>query len=138
MRSGVLIHTGPLVAFLAENDSEHEWAQEQWRDCTSPFLTCEAVIAETLFLLHRSRVTSSGLLELLHRKIVRMDFSVEEELAATSVLLQRYSSVPMSLADACLVRMSEMHSNATLFTTDRDFLLYRRHGRQSIPLIAPW
>jgi hypothetical protein len=43
----------------------------------------------------------------------------------------------MSLADACLVRMSELHDNARIFTLDSGFKLYRRHSRQAIPLIFP-
>jgi hypothetical protein len=44
----------------------------------------------------------------------------------------------MSLADACLVRMSELTERCQVFTTDRDFLVYRRKGRHLIPLLAPF
>jgi hypothetical protein len=43
----------------------------------------------------------------------------------------------MDLADACLVRMSEMHADCVVWTPDSDFRVYRRHGRQTIPLLAP-
>jgi predicted nucleic acid-binding protein len=52
-------------------------------------------------------------------------------------LLTKYANVPISLADACLVRMSELHENSVVFTFDRDFKLYRRHGRQVIPTLMP-
>ena len=42
-----------------------------------------------------------------------------------------------SLADASLVRLAEISDAPTLLTTDSDFHIYRRHGRQSIPLITP-
>jgi predicted nucleic acid-binding protein len=53
-------------------------------------------------------------------------------------LLRKYADVPMSVADACLVRMAELAGNCQVFTTDRDFLVYRRSGRQVIPLLAPF
>jgi hypothetical protein len=43
----------------------------------------------------------------------------------------------MSFADACLVRMSEIHPSSVVWTLDRDFSVYRQHGRQTIPLITP-
>jgi predicted nucleic acid-binding protein len=52
--------------------------------------------------------------------------------------MRRYGDMPMSLADACLVRLSETHSDCRVFTIDSDFVRYRRHGRQMIPLLTPW
>jgi len=43
----------------------------------------------------------------------------------------------MSLADACSVRMSELLNEPVIVTLDTDFKIYRRHGRQVIPLMAP-
>ncbi len=51
--------------------------------------------------------------------------------------MRRYANVPMSLADACLVRMSELAAGCVLFTLDGDFRIYRRHRRQKIPLVIP-
>jgi hypothetical protein len=48
-----------------------------------------------------------------------------------------YASVPMSLADACLVRMSETLADPVLLTTDADIRVYRRHGRQVVPTVMP-
>lgn len=55
----------------------------------------------------------------------------------TQRLLQKYSDVPMSLADACLVRMAELYDDSTLFSIDTDFTVYRKHKRQVIPTILP-
>ena len=51
--------------------------------------------------------------------------------------MRRYEDTPMSLADACLVRLSEPHSDCQVFTLNADFRRYRGHGRQVIPLLAP-
>ena len=63
---------------------------------------------------------------------------MEENRADVLNLLRKYADQPMSLADACLVRMAELHDNCQIFTTDRDFLVYRRKGRGVIPLLAPF
>ena len=51
--------------------------------------------------------------------------------------MQQYQSVPMSVADACLVRMSELDRNSSVLTLDPDFLIYRRNRSQNIPTIMP-
>ena len=51
--------------------------------------------------------------------------------------MQKYADVPMSLADACLVRMTEILPDPVLLTTDTDFRIYRRHGRKTIPCVLP-
>ena len=51
--------------------------------------------------------------------------------------MARYQTVPMSLADACLVRMSELHLHSKILTFDSDFQIYRRNGRQVIPTLMP-
>ena len=64
-------------------------------------------------------------------------FDLNDDLEAVLKLLQKYADVPMSLADACLVRMSETLSDTFLLTTDSDFRIYRRHSRQVIPCVMP-
>jgi hypothetical protein len=51
--------------------------------------------------------------------------------------MHKYADVPMSLADSCLVRMSETLSDPLLLTTDADFRIYRRHSRQAVPCMLP-
>lgn len=69
---------------------------------------------------------------------MKLEFSLEPELGRINELMEKYSDLPMSLADACLVRMSELHEDAAVFTVDQDFLIYRKHGRKKIPLISPF
>jgi len=74
---------------------------------------------------------------ILDRGLVRLSFRLEAETGPIRRLLSRYSDVPMSLADACLVRMSEQISDSVLLTLDRDFKVYRKHGRNVIPTRTP-
>jgi hypothetical protein len=64
-------------------------------------------------------------------------FDLQENFSPISSLIQRYANVSMSLADACLVRMSELVSDGVVFTLDHDFHIYRRHKRQKIRVLIP-
>lgn len=132
-----IIDTGPIVALLSERDSHHGWAKAALSTVKPPALTCEAVIAEAWHLLRGTGKGQSSLLELLSTGAIDVPFVLTEELATVRRLLLRYADRPMSLADACLVRMSELFDDAAVITLDRDFAVYRRLGRKTIPLLAP-
>ena len=133
----VIADTGPLVAFLRRDDADHACAAERFRELTTPLVTCDAVLSEALFLLNQSAGGARKLLDLVDRGLVVPSFDLAAELKAVSQLLRRFEDVPMSLADACLVRMAELHDDARVFTLDSDFKVYRRHRRQVIPLLYP-
>ena len=138
MTTGVgLLDTGPLVSFLASGLRHHAWAVEQWKRLRPPLLTCEPVLTEAAFLLKREGRDADALFVLLERGVIRIALSVEEEQADLRALMRRYRNRPMSLADACLVRLSEIHAAAEVLTLDSDFRIYRRHGNKVIPVRMP-
>jgi predicted nucleic acid-binding protein len=134
----VFLDSGPLVGFLSQTDQHHRWAAEAWNNLYDPLWTCEAVLSEAIFLLQSGEVAIGPLLELFERGLVRIDFEVSAQRADIWRLLQKYADQPMSLADACLVRMAEMTDRCQIFTTDKDFLVYRRRGRGIIALLSPF
>ncbi len=138
MAKTVLIDSGAIVAALRKRDQHHAWARAHFEAFDQPFLTCEAVISESFFLLERAQDGKETLCALLERGIVAVEFSLEQHMAETLRLIRRYHDTPMSFADACMVRMAETHDQAVIFTTDSDFETYRKNGRQTIPVIVPW
>lgn len=137
MISHLILDTGPWVALHCRGDSHHEWAKEQFAQYPGPFLTCEAVVAETCFLLSRSGFDPSRALALVERDVVRVALSLTDQVGAVRALFERYNNVPASLADACIVRMSELYESCRVLTLDSDFGVYRRHGRKIIPILSP-
>lgn len=137
MTQPVLLDTGPLVAFLNRRDRYHQWASGQLAQINPPLLTCEAVLSEACFLLRHLRGGAEAVLALLRRGLVRVEFRLDEHATPVEKLLARYASVPMSLADACLVRIAELTPEATVLTLDRDFTVYRKLGRHVVPTILP-
>ena len=133
----VIVDTGPLVAFLVETDSHHAWAVERFQELPAPFVTCEPVLTETFYLVSRLHNGPRRFLELLGSGLLDIEFAVLAEREALRKLIHKYAELPMSLADACVVRMTEQIDGAVVFTTDPDFRAYRKNGRQLIPLIMP-
>lgn len=133
----VIVDTGPLVAFLVKEETHHQWVCEQFQKLPAPFLTCEAVLTEAFFLVRRLPHGPPKFFGLLNSGLLDAGFSVIAEGPALEKLVQRYANVPMSLTDACLVRLSKLNPRATVFTLDQDFQIYRREGRQPIPLLMP-
>ena len=83
------------------------------------------------------RIANDSLLQMLDSGLLVIRFQLFSEHKQIRRLMSKYSNVPVSLADACLVRMSEQIEDPLVFTLDRDFGIYRRNGRQMIPLITP-
>jgi uncharacterized protein len=134
----VLLDAGPLIGYLNRRDQYHGWAVESWESLTEPLWTCEAVLSEAIFNLQSEGMPLDSVLHYLESGIIRLDFSMEANRADVLNLLRKYADQPMSLADACLVRMAELNANCQVFTTDKDFQVYRRKGRGVIPLLAPF
>jgi uncharacterized protein len=95
------------------------------------------VISEACFLVRSLPRGQQTVIDLLQRGVLAIPFRIDEEANRLAALLARYASVPMSLADACLVRMAEQHAKGVLLTLDSDFLIYRKHGRQVVPTMMP-
>ena len=134
----VILDTGPLVGYLSLDDQYHEWAVEHWSALFDPLWTCEAVLSETLFVMQSRAADIEPLMDLIERRLIRVDFVMDDQRSDVIQLLRKYADQPMSLADACLVRMAELWDACQVFTTDRDFRVYRRNGRHVIPLLAPF
>ena len=136
MTPGAVVDTGPLVAYFCANEARHNWAVQQFASLAPPLLTCEPVLTETCFLLTRQKVEAWRLLESLGNGALRIALHLEAEAAALRDLMSRYSNIPMSLADACLVRLAEM-SGLPICTLDSDFTIYRASRRKRLALIMP-
>jgi predicted nucleic acid-binding protein len=113
------------------------WCCSQWKLLRPPLLTCEPVLTEAAFLLKREGRDPDLIFALLERGVIQIALHVEEMLPDLRALMLRYRNRPMSLADACLVRLSELHPKSEIFTLDWDFRLYRRNGNKVIPVLMP-
>jgi len=135
MAANVLVDAGFVIALLSRRDVHHRWAARQAEREPPPWKTCESALSEAFHLLG----TRGGqpLRALLRRHALTVAFDLDANLDSVLALLQKYADVPASLADASLVRMTETLPDPLILTTDTDFRVYRRHGRQIVPCAMP-
>jgi uncharacterized protein len=136
MAASVLVDAGFVVALLSRRDTHHRWAVAQTPSLALPWSTCEAALSEAFHLLGTRG--APALRALLRRRSLGVAFDLQEQMEPVLKLMQKYADVPMSLADACLVRMTEALSDSVILTTDADFRIYRRHSRHVVPCMLPY
>jgi predicted nucleic acid-binding protein len=132
-----IVDTGPLVAFFDRAERHHRWVAERIEELEAPLLVCEPVLTEAIYLLGRYPRAQDALFDLLQNGALDVAFQIDEHVDALRKLLQKYRDTPMSLADACIVRMAEIHERHAVLTLDSDFSVYRKHGRMPLALIFP-
>jgi uncharacterized protein len=135
MARNVLVNAAFIVALLSSRDAHHQWAVRQASELPPPWRTCEAVLSEAFHLLGERGASNLG--ALLRRGALLVAFTFTENVEPVVKLIEKYSNVPMGLADACLVRMTESLADPIILTTDQDFRVYRRHSRQVVPCVTP-
>lgn len=135
MARNVLVDAGFVVALLSGRDEHHKWAVVQATNYPPPWSTCEAVLSETYHLLGEKGAPS--LSALIRRRALVVAFELGKNIEPATKLMEKYSDIPMNLADACLVRMTETLADPLILTTDEDFRVYRRHSRQVVPCMTP-
>ncbi len=135
MPGNVIADSSALVALVRHDDQHHRWLNAHIDALPPPWRTCEAALSETFHLVGERGVPK--IKEMLRRGAVVLSFNLGDELEPVLALMDKYADVPMSLADACLVRMSETLPDPVVLTTDADFKIYRRHSRQVVPCLLP-
>jgi uncharacterized protein len=126
--------TGFVVAFLNRSDRHHRWALEIARAVSEPLLTCESVISEAGFQVG----SIQQVLDLVHDGFLKIAFDLDRNFEQIRALAGKYQERMPDLADLCLIRMSEIHNNLPVLTVDeKDFRIYRRNGRDVIPIVCP-
>lgn len=125
--------TGFLVAFGNRRDEFHDWAVGVADSATEPLLTCDAVLAEAAFQLESVALV----IAMVEEGLVQSSFDSQAHVERLGRLAKKYGDRRPDLADLCLVRMSELHPRRPVVTVDTDFRVYRRNGRDTIPVIMP-
>jgi predicted nucleic acid-binding protein len=131
----VLVDASFLVALWRKRDHNHSWAASEARLHPPPWVTCESVLSEADHLLAPEGCTNLHLA--CRRGALRIAAIEGDAFLPVLDLLDKYADVPMSVADACLVRLTEILPESLLLTTDSDFKIYRRLGRRVIPTRMP-
>ncbi len=121
----VLLDTGVIVALLDRGEKFHQACSEAVRSLEAPFVTCEAVIAESCYLLRDLPGASEAVIENVIAGILQVPFQLSREALGVKQVLRRYRDRRIDLADACLIRLADEFETADILTLDKDFQIYR-------------
>lgn len=138
MTNVIILDTGPLVAYLNHSDKYHGWAKKRFQEIAPPILSCQAVISEACFLTRHIPHGREAILEMIERNLIQTEFNLNIEAKAIRQFIIKYRNVPMSLADACLVRMAELYEGAKILTLDSDFNVYRKNKHSVLACLTPF
>ena len=126
--------SGLIIAALDKRDRHHLWARSLLEREPPPWLACEPVLTE----ISASLGTPQPVLEMLQVGDLEIAFALEENKIQVLALIKKYKDQHMDMADACVIRMSEILKDSVVYTVDKkDFSVYRRHGRESIRCVFP-
>lgn len=129
-----ILDAGPLIAALNRDDRYHRWARETLARLGPPYHSCPEAMAEAAAMTGQP----VAIVEMIQAGEIVLAFDLAEQAASVLTLLRKYADRNMDLADACIVRMAELVRDCRVVTVDRaDFSVYRRNGRDLIPIVAP-
>jgi uncharacterized protein len=135
--TAILADASAVVALWSPGDRYHEWAKGCFAKFSPPIFTCQAAMTEAAWLLRHFPARRAALMAAWRRDVLVTEFQAQVHRDALINLMQRYQDIPMSFADSCLVRMSELTLDCVVWTLDTNFKIYRRLGRRTVPLLMP-
>jgi uncharacterized protein len=121
----VLLDTGVIVALLDRSERLHEACAKAVQEIEAPLITCEAVIAESCYLLRTLAGAAEAVVENMAAGIFQVPFQLSREAAGVKQILRKYRDRKIDLADACLIRLADEFGTADILTLDGDFAIYR-------------
>ena len=121
----VLLDTGVIVALLDRSEKFHQACANAVRELRDPIITCEAVLAESCYLLRNLSGASEAVVENVVAGIFQVPFQMSAEAAGVKALLRKYRDRKIDLADACLIRLANEFETGDILTLDNDFTIYR-------------
>ena len=121
----VLLDTGVIVALLDRSEKLHQACADAVQELEGPLITCEAVIAESCYLLRNLAGAAEAVIENVAAGIFQIPFQLSREAAGVKRVLRKYRDRRVDLADACLICLADEFASGDILTLDLDFAIYR-------------
>jgi predicted nucleic acid-binding protein len=120
-----LVDAGPLIALFDKSDSYHTRAVSFLKQSQGLLITTWPVIAEVSHMLDFSTKTQINFLKWINRGGLQI-FDLEFYHVIRMIeLSEKFTDVPMDLADATLIVASEAKGITKIASIDSDFYIYR-------------
>ena len=133
----VLLDTGAIVALLDRSERHHARCVTAMEDLERPLVTCEAVIAESCYLVRGLPAAAEAILENVERGVFQISFQLSRAAASVRSILRKYRDLTPDFADACLIQFADELDTGDILTLDRDFQSYRWRRKRPFHLLVP-
>jgi predicted nucleic acid-binding protein len=133
----VLLDTGVIVALLDRSERNHPQCVEAVQGLSQPLVTCEAVIAESCYLLRSLKGAPEAVLENVEKGTFQIPFVISRSAPFIRRLLRKYRDQEIDFADACLIRLAEELDTDEILTLDSEFTIYRWRRDKPFKLLIP-
>ena len=132
-----LVDAGPLIALFNGRDTYHKVALEFFKQYKGVLTTSWPVVTEVSHMLDFHVQAQIDFLKWVQAGAVRVEDLVPGDLDRIIRLSEKYSDVPMDLADASLVSLSERLALSDVATIDSDYFVYRTIHREMLNNVFP-
>ena len=132
----VLIDTGVIVALLDRSERRHARCLAVMEGVERPLVTCEAVIAESCYLLRGLPGAPETVLQNVERGVFQIPFQLSRSAAPVQRIMRKYRDLPADFADACLIHLAEELNTGDILTLDGDFQWYRWRRNRPFHLLV--
>lgn len=133
----VLLDSGVVVGLLDRSERHHQRCVEAVESLERPLVTCEAVIAESCYLLRRIQGAAETVLENVEQGVFQIPFALTRSTSAVRNIMKKYRDLPVDFADACLVAMADELNTGEILTLERDFQLLRWRKSRPFQMLVP-
>lgn len=120
-----LIDTGPMIALFNKSDKYHEKVIAFMKDYNGFLYTTWPVLTEVLYMLNFNIQTQLDFMRWIDTGAVSVKNLENTDISEIIKLIDKYSDIPMDLADASLVMISENENIKEIISIDSDFQIYR-------------
>ncbi len=127
-----LIDAGPIIALFNKNDKYHDKTKKFLKDYTGVLTTTWPVVTEISQMLYFNVQTQIDFLTWIHLGGLEIATIENENIGRIIELSMKYSDIPMDLADASLVVLSEKLKIKEIITIDSDYYIYRTIKKEMI------
>ena len=127
-----LIDAGPIIALFNKNDKYHKKIKNFLKKYDGKLTSTWPVVTEVSHMLDFNVQTQIDFLTWIQLGGVNIEAIENEDIGRIIELTMKYSDLPMDLADASLVVLSERLSIKEIITIDSDYYVYRTIKKEMI------
>lgn len=127
-----LIDSGPLIALFDKSDKYHYQVLAFLKGFQGELITTWSVITEVSRMLDFNLQVQLDFIKWIELGGIRLYEISQKELFEIRIMMEKYSDIPMDLADSTLMYVANKESINSIVSIDSDFDIYRTLKKQNL------